>query len=96
KLQWTIVLPNDPAFSPTKEEFEKASSFGVNCVPIAIWDENIGTNQDYIFNARQGVFPVFSIKAKPAELRYKKPRAIVPPTPSQQLDAKGGSLRQPI
>jgi hypothetical protein len=96
KLQWTIVLPNDPAVSPTKEEFEKARSFGVNCIPVAIWDETIGTGEDYTFDVRKGAFPVFSFVAKPAELRFKKPRAIVPPTPSQQLDAKGGSLRQPV
>ena len=94
KLQWTLALPNDPAVSTDQETFTVAKSYGVNCVPIAIWDE--AAVNDYIFNAKNGFFRAYSYIPKPPELRYRKPKAVVPATPSTQLDSKGGSLRSPV
>lgn len=94
KLCWTILLPNDPSQSATEEEYNKALSYGVNCVPIAIWDDK--KTNGFLFNEKTNPLATFSFAPKPAELRFRKPRAVKPPVPSPQLNAQGGSLRAPV
>lgn len=94
KLCWTILLPNDPAKSPTEEEYARAMSYGVNCIPIAIWDDT-DTNK-FMFNEKTSPLSIYSFAPKPAELRYRKPKAVRPPVPSTQLNSNGGVLRTPV
>jgi hypothetical protein len=93
KLCWTLLLPNDPAKSPTAEEYQTAMSYGVNCIPIALWDEAVAN--EYMFKEKQNPLAVYSFAPKPKELRFRKPKAVKPPTPSPQLNADGGKLRAP-
>lgn len=93
KLCWTILLPNDPSQSPKETEYTKALSYGVNCIPIALWDSE-ETNK-FMFQQRTNPLATYSFAAKPAELRFRKQRAIRPPVPSTQLNSNGGALRAP-
>jgi hypothetical protein len=90
KMRWTICLAKDPIQPITKEVYAKVTStFGVNCVPMLIFDE------DSKYLHADTLFKTYSFKPKPVAIRYIKPPVVTPAVPSQTTDAKGGMLRAP-
>ena len=90
KLKWTICLPHDPIKPIASDTFYTiTSSFGVHCVPIAIFDN---TNT---FMFTDNTFKTYSFIPKPLRLRYEKPPVVTPAEPSPLTDHKQGKLRAP-
>jgi hypothetical protein len=91
KLRWTICLQTDPSNATDSDTYNKiASSYGVNCIPIQIFDKN----NDFMFS--DNTFKKYSYTIKPENLRYVKPPIVIPGEPNPGTDAKGGKLRSPV
>jgi hypothetical protein len=90
KLRWTLCVPSDPS-KPTDEKTynQVVGTFGVNCIPIWLWDDK------NTFMYSEDKFKKYSFIPKPIELRYEKPPIVIPAVPSKKLDANGGMLRTP-
>lgn len=89
-LKWTIALSEDPEKPVPESTYNTAANtFGVQCVPILLWDE---TNK-FMFTKK--TFDTYSFIPKPEELRQRKPPIVVPDQPSQEMNANGGKLREP-
>lgn len=90
KMRWTICLSKVPTDPVTPETFQKlVSTYGVQCIPISIFDETNG------FMFTEGTFQKYSYLPKPESLRYIKPPTVVPATPNPSTDANQGKLRVP-
>jgi hypothetical protein len=90
KMRWTICLSKDPTQPITQDVYNKVTnSFGVNCVPMLLFDEN----NKYLYG--DTLFKTYSFKPKPAAIRYIKPPVVIAAVPSPTTDAKGGMLRAP-
>lgn len=90
KSRWTIALSSDPSKPVDAATFQKlVSTFGVQCVPISVFDE---TNQ---FMFTEGTFKTYSYQPKPPSLRFIKPPIVVPAEPNPSMNANGGKLRAP-
>jgi hypothetical protein len=91
KLRWTICLQTDPSNVTDSDTYNKiTSSYGVNCIPIQIFDKN----NDFMFS--DNTFKKYSYTIKPENLRYVKPPIVIPGEPNPGTDAKGGKLRGPV
>jgi hypothetical protein len=89
-LKWTIALSEDPEKPVPESTYNTAANtFGVQCVPILLWDE---TN-NFMFTKK--TFDTYSFIPKPEELRQRKAPIVVPDQPSQEMNANGGKLREP-
>lgn len=92
KLKWTLCLPQDPLQTVPAATYKSITgTFGVNCVPVMIFDT---PNCKYMF--QEPFFSLYSFLPKPLNLRYIKPPTVVPGAPSAKMDAKGGMLREPV
>jgi hypothetical protein len=92
KLKWTLCLPQDPLQTVPAATYQSITgTFGVNCVPVMIFDR---ANCKYMFE--KPLFSLYSFLPKPLNLRYIKPPTVVPGAPSKSMDAKGGMLREPV
>lgn len=103
KMNWTTCFSKDPSATVSQGNYHKVlSSYGVNCIPIQLFD----ANNQYVFTDTTFTDPVsresysfkkYSFIPKPAALRYIKPPVVVPAQPNTTLvDAKGGHLRSPV
>jgi hypothetical protein len=92
KQKWTVCLGQDPLASVVGA-YGKVAGFGVNCVPVALFDEAAvkGGSGSIV-----GGFKGHGWMAKPLKLRYIKPPVVVPGIPNPSTDAKGGALRAPV
>jgi hypothetical protein len=91
KLRWTVTLSQNPSVSVNQAVYDKiTSSFGVNCVPIQLFDIN---NNKFMFT--NNTFKTYSFIPKPEPLRYVKPPIVIPAEPNPSTDAKMGLLRSP-
>lgn len=89
-LKWTIALSEDPEKPVPESTYNTAANtFGVQCIPILLWDEN----NKFMFT--QNMFRNFSFIPKPEELRQRKAPVVVAEQPSPEMDANGGKLRAP-
>ena len=89
---WTLCMETDPEKATTVENFQKlTSSFGINCIPIQIWNPDY----DYLYTKKTGLFQTYSFVPKPANLRFRKPALVIAGTPNPALDANQGQLRMP-
>jgi hypothetical protein len=92
KIKWTLCLPQDPLQTVPAATYKSITgTFGVNCVPVMIFDT---VNCKYMF--QPPLFSPYSFLPKPLNLRYIKPPIVVPGAPSKSMDAKGGMLREPV
>ena len=88
KLIWTISLSDDPSIPVNDSLYYKAVEYGVNCVPIVLFDEN----NDFMFSDK--LFKSYSYIPKPYLLRHTKPLDYVPYKLSKKYDCDGGNLTQ--
>lgn len=88
KLNWTICLSDDPSIPVKDSVYNTTNEFGVNCVPIVLFDEN----NDFMFSDK--LFKSYSYIPKPELLRYKKSPDYVPYKLSKKYDCDGGNLTQ--
>ena len=88
KVTWTISLSDDPSIPINEQLYDKATEYGVNCVPIILFDEN----NDFMFSDK--LFKSYSYIPKPELLRLTKDPDYVPYTLSKKYDCDGGNLTQ--
>jgi len=92
KLSWSVCLETNPKNTTTPENFAiLTSTFGVNCIPIQIWNPE----SDYLFESTKGMFAKYSFVPKPSALRYRTPDIAVPAEQTKSADGKGGQVRVP-
>jgi len=90
KLRWTICLSRDPSQPVTKEVYDKiTSTYGVNCVPIQLFD----INNSFMFTDK--TFKTYSFMPKPEPLRYTKPGVVIPGEANPSMNANQGKLISP-
>jgi hypothetical protein len=83
-------LSRDPSQPVSESTYKKITgTYGVNCVPIQIFDDKNG----FMFTDK--TFKTYSFIPKPAGLRYIKPPIVIPGEPNPNTDAKHGMLRAP-
>lgn len=91
-LKWTVAISDDPE-KPVPESVYNiaANKFGVQCIPIQLWD----TNNKFMFDKK--TFNTYSFIPKPEELRQRKAKVAVvdPKSVSTEMDANGGKLKAP-
>jgi hypothetical protein len=91
KQKWTICLSSDPSIPVGDKSYKKITSdFGVNCIPICIFDDA----NKFMFS--DGTFKTYSFIPKKKPLRYIKPAIAIPAEPNPSMNANGGILRAPI
>jgi hypothetical protein len=92
KLKWTLCLPQDPLQTVPAATYKSITgTFGVNCVPVMIFDR---ANCKYIFE--KPLFSLYSFLPKPLDLRYIKPPMAVPGEPSDKMNSNGGMIRASV
>jgi hypothetical protein len=90
KLRWTVCLSQDPSKPVSEEVYNKiTSTFGVNCVPIILFD----TTKKFMLTDK--TFKKYSFIPKPKALRYIKPPVVTPAEPNPSTNANGGMLVEP-
>jgi hypothetical protein len=89
KQKWTVCLGQDPLASVAGSYGKVTQGFGVNCIPVSLFDE-------VAVKGVMGGFKGHGWMAKPLKLRYIKPPVVVPGVPNPSTDAKGGALRSPV
>ena len=90
KLRWTICLSSDPSKQVPKDVYQSVTStFGVNCVPTILFDDN----NNFMFT--DSTFKKYAFMPKPLPLRYIKPPVVTPAEPNPSMDARQGKLLSP-
>lgn len=88
RIRWIVALPSPGKFPELKDVKTVVEKMGVQCVPLNL------------FNAKDSDIPVIDLwkdgwRAKPEALRFTKPQAFKPLSPSTKLDANKGQLSSP-
>jgi hypothetical protein len=87
-MRWTICLSNNPSVPISKRIYDKITkTYGVNCVPIQLFDNN----NDFMFTDK--TFKTYSYQPKPEALRYIKPGVVLPGKANPSMDANAGMIK---
>ncbi len=91
KLRWTVCLSSDPSKQVPKDVYQKiTSTYGVNCVPTILFDNE----NEFMFT--DGTFKKYGFMPKPVPIRYIKPPVITPGEPNPNTDSRQGKLLSPV
>ena len=90
KKKWTICLSSNTSAPINKTGYDIISSYGVNCIPMMIFDEK----NDFMTSDK--LFKKYSFLPKPAELRYIKPPIIIPNPVDPKTNSNKGALAAPV
>jgi hypothetical protein len=90
KEKWTVSLADNPIVPVDVDTYNVLSgSYGVQCVPIVLWDKR----SNYMFDANR--FKTASFIPRPAGKRFKKPGIAEAGQANPRQNAAGGALRNP-
>lgn len=93
KLRWTICVEADPSAQLDQATYSTLyTTFGVNCVPVALDDPAVAPGG---LLKSDDTFGATSYIAKPAALQYEPPAPVIPAEVSEKVNANGGLLRSP-
>ena len=85
RRSWTMCLSTDPSVPVSEKDYKTiASIYGINCVPIVLFDDGS--------NFMTGIFKQYSYIPKPLELRIPQPTIVVSSPASKEMNANQGRL----